>query len=81
MHHAEKSTSQSCKLSTKLPALCARLNPTIDPFSLPTIDISFGTRSALGVQEVCDAGSNCTGETDGMCSFYPEEPIVTITIK
>ena len=47
----------------------------------PTIDISFGTRSALGVQEVCDAGSNCTGETDGMCSFYPEEPIVTITIK
>ena len=47
----------------------------------PTIDISFGTRSALGVQEVCDAGSNCTGETDGVCSFYPEEPIVTITIN
>jgi len=47
----------------------------------PIIDISFGTRSALGVQEVCDAGSNCTGETDGMCSFYPEEPIVTITIN
>ena len=47
----------------------------------PTIDISFGTRSALGVQEVCDAGSNCTGQTDGVCSFYPEEPIVTITIN
>ena len=47
----------------------------------PTIDISFGTRSALGVQEVCDAGDDCTGETDGVCSFYPEEPIVTITIN
>lgn len=47
----------------------------------PTIDISFGTRSALGVQEVCDAGDDCNGETDGVCSFYPEEPIVTITIN
>mgnify|MGYP001332096673 FL=1 len=47
----------------------------------PIIDISFGTRSALGVQEVCDAGSACNGQADTHCSFYPEEPIVTITIK
>ena len=47
----------------------------------PTIDISFGTRNALGVQEVCDNGSNCAGQSDAHCSFYPEEPIVTITIK
>ena len=49
--------------------------------SPPSIDISFGTRSALGVQEVCDAGSACNGQSDTHCSFYPEEPIVTITIK
>ena len=47
----------------------------------PTIDISFGTRNAIGVQEVCDNGSNCAGQSDSHCSFYPEEPIVTITIK
>ena len=47
----------------------------------PTIDISFGTRNALGVQEVCDNGDNCAGQSDSHCSFYPEEPIVTITIK
>ena len=34
----------------------------------PTIDISFGTRNALGVQEVCDAGSACNGQTD-MCAI------------
>ena len=51
---------------------------TLNP---PTIDISFGTRNALGVQEVCDNGSNCAGQSDAHCSFYPEEPIVTITIK
>ena len=48
----------------------------------PTIDISFGTRNALGVQEVSNSqGSGTPTANDGMCSFYPEEPIVTITIK
>ena len=48
----------------------------------PTIDISFGTRNALGVQEVSNsAGDGAPTANDGMCSFYPEEPIVTITIK
>ena len=48
----------------------------------PTIDISFGTRNALGVQEVSNSqGSGAPSANDGMCSFYPEEPIVTITIK
>ena len=48
----------------------------------PTIDISFGTRSALGVQEVSNSeGDGTPSANDGMCSFYPEEPIVTITIK
>ena len=48
----------------------------------PTIDISFGTRSALGVQEVSNSeGSGTPSANDGKCSFYPEEPIVTITIK
>ena len=45
----------------------------------PTIDISFGTRSALGVQEVSNSeGDGTPSANDGMCSFYPEEPIVTI---
>ena len=48
----------------------------------PTIDISFGTRSALGVQEVSNSeGSGTPSANDGKCSFYPEEPIVTITIN
>ena len=48
----------------------------------PTIDISFGTRNALGVQEVSNSeGDGTPSANDGMCSFYPEEPIVTITIK
>ena len=48
----------------------------------PTIDISFGTRSAIGVQEVSNSGGSGTpSANDGKCSFYPEEPIVTITIK
>ena len=48
----------------------------------PTIDISFGTRSALGVQEVSNSeGDGTPSANDGMCSFYPEEPIVTITIN
>ena len=48
----------------------------------PSIDISFGTRSAIGVQEVSNSeGDGTPSAGDGMCSFYPEEPIVTITIK
>lgn len=48
----------------------------------PIIDISFGTRSALGVQEVSNSeGSGTPSANDGMCSFYPEEPIVTITVN
>ena len=37
-------------------ALSKPYTVTLNP---PTIDISFGTRNALGVQEVCDNGSNC----------------------
>ena len=59
-------------------ALSKPYTVTLNP---PTIDISFGTRNALGVQEVCDNGDNCAGQSDAHCSFYPEEPIVTITIK
>ena len=59
-------------------ALAKPYTVTLTP---PTIDISFGTRNALGVQEVCDNGDNCAGQSDAHCSFYPEEPIVTITIK
>ena len=59
-------------------ALSKPYTVTLNP---PTIDISFGTRNAIGVQEVCDNGSNCAGQSDAHCSFYPEEPIVTITIK
>jgi hypothetical protein len=47
----------------------------------PTIDIAFGTSNSIGVQEVCANGSNCTGQTDGMCSFYINEVKVTIDIK
>ena len=48
----------------------------------PTIDIAFGTSNSIGVQEVCNsAGSNCTGQTDGMCSFYIAEVKVTIDIQ
>ena len=47
----------------------------------PTIDIAFGTSNSIGVQEVCANGSNCTGQTDGMCSFYIQEVKVTIDIK
>ena len=48
----------------------------------PIIDISFGTRSALGVQEVSNSqGSGTPSANDGMCSFYPEEPIVTRTLN
>ena len=49
----------------------------------PTIDLSFGTRNSIKAQEVCaDGGDDCTASaTDGFCMFYPEEPLVTITIN
>ena len=48
----------------------------------PTIDVAFGTSDSIGVQEVCNSnGSNCTGQTDGMCSFYVNEVKVRITIQ
>ena len=48
----------------------------------PTIDVAFGTSNAIAAQEVCNsAGSNCTGQTDGMCTFYVNEVKVSITIK
>ena len=48
----------------------------------PTIDVAFGTSNSIGVQEVCNSnGSNCTGQTDGMCSFYVNEVKVRITIQ
>ena len=48
----------------------------------PTIDIAFGTQGAIAAQEVCNSGgSNCTGQTDGMCSFYINTVKVEITIK
>ena len=37
----------------------------------PTVDISFGTQNAIKSQEI---------GTD-LCTFEPQEPIVTITIK
>ena len=54
----------------------------ITPSVKDIIDISFGTRSALGVQEVSNSqGDGTPSANDGMCSFYPEEPIVTITVN
>ena len=48
----------------------------------PTVDIAFGTSNSIGAQEVCNSGgSNCTGQTDGMCTFYIKEVKVTITIQ
>ena len=75
------STARSSVTTDDLQFVYALAKPYTVTASPPTIDISFGTRSALGVQEVCDAGSACNGQSDTHCSFYPEEPIVTITIK
>tara|TARA_B100001996_G_scaffold67455_1_gene49107 strand:- start:617 stop:1399 length:783 start_codon:yes stop_codon:yes gene_type:complete len=41
----------------------------------PTIDIGFGTQTALGAYQVDDGGGN------NFCSMWAEEPVVTITIK
>lgn len=48
----------------------------------PTIDIAFGTRTAITAQEVCGSGGGaCTGQVDGMCNFKLNEPEVIITIQ
>ena len=75
------STPRSSVTTDDVQLIYALAKPYTVTASPPTIDISFGTRSALGVQEVCDAGSACNGQSDTHCSFYPEEPIVTVTIK
>ena len=75
------STARSSVTTDDLQFVYALAKPYTVTLIPPTIDISFGTRNALGVQEVCDNGSNCAGQSDSHCSFYPEEPIVTITIK
>ena len=75
------STARSSVTTDDLQFVYALAKPYTVTLIPPTIDISFGTRNALGVQEVCDNGDNCAGQSDSHCSFYPEEPIVTITIK
>ena len=75
------STVRSSVTTDDVQLIYALAKPYTVTNSPPTIDISFGTRSAIGVQEACDAGSACSGQSDTHCSFYPEEPIVTITIK
>ena len=57
-------------------------NPYTVTMTPPTIDIAFGTQSAIGAQEVCNsAGDDCTGQTDGMCTFYIAAVNVQITIR
>ena len=75
------STARSSVTTDDLIFVYALAKPYTVTLIPPTIDISFGTRNAIGVQEVCDNGDNCAGQSDSHCSFYPEEPIVTITIK
>ena len=45
-------------------------NPIIVGMTTPKVDIAFGTQNAIGVNEV-----------NSLCQFYPEEPIVSITVK
>ena len=48
----------------------------------PTIDIAFGTKGSIGVQEVSTSqGSGTPSSNDGMCSFYIAGVVVEITIK
>ena len=46
------------------------VNPITVGLTTPEVDIAFGTREAIGVNEV-----------NSLCQFYPEEPQVLITIK
>jgi len=45
-------------------------NPITVGLTTPKVDIAFGTREAIGVNEV-----------NSLCQFYPEEPQVLITVK
>ena len=45
-------------------------SPIIVGMVTPKVDIAFGTQNAVGVNEV-----------NSLCQFYPEEPIVEITVK
>lgn len=45
-------------------------NPIVVGMVTPKVDIAFGTQNAIGVNEV-----------NSLCQFYPEEPIVSITVK
>lgn len=50
----------------------------------PTIDIAFGTKNSIGVQEVSTSrgsGTPLPSSNDGMCSFYVAGVKVEITIK
>lgn len=50
--------------------------------SPPTIDVAFGTKGSIGVQEVSTSqGSGTPSSNDGMCSFYIASVKVEITIK
>ena len=69
--HAEGDSTDDHMLVYKL------TNPYTVGLTAPTIDISFGTQTAVGVGEVdASAGGGIVG-----CQFYANEPEVTITIK
>ena len=46
------------------------VNPITVGLTTPKVDLAFGTREAIGVNEI-----------NSLCQFYPEEPQVTITVK
>lgn len=46
------------------------VNPITVGLTTPEVDIAFGTREAVGVNEI-----------NSLCQFYPEEPQVSITVK
>jgi hypothetical protein len=80
--HIAWSIPQSGVSSDDLVLVYALTKPYTVSLIPPTVDIAFGTSNSIGVQEVCNsAGSNCTGQTDGMCSFYIAEVKVTINIQ
>ena len=80
--HIAWSIPQSGVSSDDLVLVYALTKPYTVSLIPPTVDIAFGTSNSIGVQEVCNsAGSNCTGQTDGMCSFYIAQVKVTITIQ
>ena len=80
--HIAWSIPQSGVSSDDLVLVYALTKPYTVSLIPPKVDIAFGTSNSIGVQEVCNSnGSNCTGQTDGMCSFYIQEVKVTIDIQ